>query len=166
MRGSFAHAAEICGMMLAFQDLPVDSAMFYDARFGTSIYGSLFNPLTAEPFPAYYAFKAFNRLYTLGEQVPVTLDCNSGVYAVAATNGKNHGIMITRYKDDGKEGDCAAPIVLSLGLEDGKVYTAKAYLVDSENEMAESELYLDADGFVGVSVPMYSVLYLEIKESR
>lgn len=100
MRGSFAHAAEICGMMLAFQDLPVDSAMFYDARFGTSIYGSLFNPLTAEPFPAYYAFKAFNRLYTLGEQVPVTLDCNSGVYAVAAKKEGKGCLVIANTKDE------------------------------------------------------------------
>ena len=56
------------------------------------------------------------------------------------------------------------PPSFSLGLEKGKKYKATAYLVDANHEMAESELFLDADGFVAVSVPMYSVLYVEIKE--
>ena len=70
--------------------------------------------------------------------------------------------MVTRYKDEGKEGELSAPIVLSLSLEKGKAYTAKAYVVDAENEMAQTELFLDKDGFVAVSLPMYSILYVEI----
>jgi hypothetical protein len=67
--------------------------MFYDARYGTSIYGSLFNPLTAEPFPSYYAFTAFNELYKLGDQVKTVLH-EDGVYAVSAKSGKKGCVVI------------------------------------------------------------------------
>ena len=99
-RGTAYHAALTCGMMLAFQNTPLDNAMFYDARFGTSVYGSMFNPLTAEPFPTYYAFKAFNELYKLGEQVALKCDTER-IYAVAAKNGKNACIVIANpYLDE------------------------------------------------------------------
>ena len=64
-KGSFKQAANVAAMMLMFQDSPLDSAMFYDAGYGTNDYKSLFDPMTAKPFPAYYAFTAFNRLYKL-----------------------------------------------------------------------------------------------------
>ena len=86
-RGTYRHAALTAAMMLAFQNTPLDSAMFYDAGYGTSVYRALFHPLTKAPFPAYYAFTAFNRLYTLGDQVDVQTSCN-GLYVVAAANGK------------------------------------------------------------------------------
>ena len=82
-RGSYKQAALVAAMMLMFQRSPLDSAMFYDARFGTSIYGSLFDPMTAKPFPAYYAFTAFNRLYKLENELEVEGACD-GVYAAAA----------------------------------------------------------------------------------
>ena len=91
-RGTARHAALTCGMMLAMQNAPLDSAMFYDARFGTSIYGSLFNPLTAEPFPSYYTFIAFNELYRRGSQAEVVCDI-PGVYAAAA-KGEDGCIVI------------------------------------------------------------------------
>ncbi len=92
LRGTARHAALTCGMMLAFQDSPLENAMFYDARFRADVYGSLFNPLTAEPFPSYYAFKAFNELYRLGDQVEVVLDAEN-VYAVGAKKG-NAGCLV------------------------------------------------------------------------
>lgn len=91
-RGTAHHAALVCGMMLAFQKTPLDNAMFYDARFGLSVYGSLFNPLTAQPFPAYYAFKAYNELYKLENEVELTLD-NNDAYALAARKG-DHGCIV------------------------------------------------------------------------
>ena len=58
-------------MFAELQHAPVDSAMFYDGRCGVSMFSSLFNPLTEAPFPAYYAFLAFNVLYRLGQEVAV-----------------------------------------------------------------------------------------------
>ena len=93
-RGTYKHAATTAGMMLMFQNAPLDSAMFYDARYGISIYGSLFNPLTAEPLPSYYAFTAFNELYKLGEQTKLLLDAEEGIYAVSAKNGKKGCVVV------------------------------------------------------------------------
>ena len=92
-KGTPHHAAVSCGMLLAFQNSPLDNAMFYDARYGTSLYGSFFNPLTAEPYATYYAFKAFNALYRLGDQVELTLD-DSRVYAVAARKGEEACLLV------------------------------------------------------------------------
>jgi hypothetical protein len=98
-RGTTHHAAVTCGMMLAFQDMPLDSAMFYDARFGTSIYGSLFNPLTAEPFPTYYAFQAFNELYKLGAQIETLCDDRT-VYAVGARKDNKVCVLLANPTTD------------------------------------------------------------------
>ena len=98
-RGTARHAALTCGMMLAFQNTPLDSAMFYDARFGVSVYGSLFNPLTGEPFPTYYAFRAFNELYRLGEQIETVCD-NKAVYATGARKGDKVCVLIANPSED------------------------------------------------------------------
>jgi hypothetical protein len=93
LRGTGRHAALVTGMMLAMQNSPLDSAMFYDARYGVSIYGSMFNPMTAAPFPAYYGFLAFNELYRLGTQAEVCCD-DEGVYALAAYKGTEGCIVL------------------------------------------------------------------------
>lgn len=99
LRGSLQHASEVAGMLLAFQNTPLDSAMFYDARYGVSVYAGMFNPLTAEPFPAYYGFKAFNELYQRGNQV--ALDCDTeGLYAVAAAGENDKCIVISNTTDE------------------------------------------------------------------
>lgn len=97
-RGTPHHAAVICAMLTAFQNTPLDSAMFYDARFGTSVYGGLFNPLTAEPFPAYYAFKAFNELYNLKNQAEVSNDVKQ-LYVLAARNDDRACVLISNPTD-------------------------------------------------------------------
>ena len=120
-RGTYKHAAVTAGMILMFQDAPLDSAMFYDARYGTSIYGSLFNPLTAEPFPSYYAFTAFNELYKLGEQTKTEL-CEDGVYAVSAKNSKNGCVVIANTTEND------IPLELSMNA------TAKRCIVTANGE--------------------------------
>ena len=91
-RGTPRHSSLIGAMMLAFQKSELDSAMFYDARYGISYYGSLFNPLNAKPFPTYYAFTAFNRLYKLGDEIETEVD-TEGVYAVGAV-GEGGGCVV------------------------------------------------------------------------
>lgn len=86
-RGTNRHAALTAGMSLAFQNTALDSAMFYDARVGIRVYGSIFHPLEKKPYPTYYAFMAFDKLYKAGRQVFVECD-EEGVYAVAAKNKK------------------------------------------------------------------------------
>ena len=100
-RGTAHHAALTCAMMLAIQDTPLDSAMFYDAQLGMSIYGSMFNCLTLKPYPTYYAFTAYNELYRLGHQVAAKADVD-GVYAVAAAKDGQCRIVIANISGDDK----------------------------------------------------------------
>ena len=93
-RGTLKHAALTAGMMLALQNTAMDTAMFYDARYGTSIYGGMFNPLTAEPFPAYYGFVAFNELYKRHTQTDLTFDI-PGVYGLAAGTAEDGCIVLS-----------------------------------------------------------------------
>ena len=99
LRGTFRHAALICGWMLRMQNEPVDSAMFYDARFGLSVYGGLFDPMKDETYPAYDAFLAFNELYKRGRQLPYETGI-PGVYGVLAEGEDDRCLVIantTRY---------------------------------------------------------------------
>ena len=98
LRGTARHMALCAAMMLSFQRLPLDSAMFYDARLGVSDYASLFNPLTWEPLPAYEAFKSFNELYKRGAEVYLTAENAGGVYAAAA-KGDDGVIMISNINE-------------------------------------------------------------------
>lgn len=92
-RGTAAHAALTCGMLLAFQNTPLDGAMFYDAQVSADPYAGLFDPCSYQPYPAYYAFSAFGRLYALGNQAALTTDDPEGC-AVAATDGTVGRVLI------------------------------------------------------------------------
>lgn len=98
LRGTPHHAALCAGMMIAMQHMPLDSAMFYDARFGVSLYGGMFNPLTGEPFPAYYAFMAFQQMYLLGHEVAVVADTASA----AGETGEPLYFLAARGESEGK----------------------------------------------------------------
>ncbi len=112
-RGTARHAALTAGMMLALQDSAVGQAMFYDARFGTSIYGGMFNPLTKEPFPAYYSFMAFAELYRRGIQAALTLDI-PGVYAQAAGTAEDGCLVIANTNKEEKALTLALPAGASV----------------------------------------------------
>ena len=99
LKGTSKHAALICGMMLSFQNTPLDSAMFYDAQCTASAYASLFNPLEKTPFPAYYAFRAYNELYKLGDAVAIETD-NSALYALAAKEANKGCLVIANPTDE------------------------------------------------------------------
>ena len=125
MRGTYHQAAEIAAVMLAYQNLPVDSAMIYDARCGVSNYSPLFNPETKKPYPAYYSLAAFGRLYKLGNQVELTCD-DEDVYAVAATDGKRGCLMISNHKEEAKPLSITAngDEFITLITADGRVDSA------------------------------------------
>ena len=73
---------------------------YYDARIDISVYGGLFNPMTYEPYCTYYSLKAFGKLYAMENQVDVSGDRGDGLYAMAATNGKERGILITNIGEE------------------------------------------------------------------
>ena len=135
--------------------------MYYDAR--PSAYNGLFKPYTLKINYTYYPFKMFGDLAELGKAATVE-GLEKGLYAVAATDGKKHALMLTRYLDAGVEGENAEPIEISLGLEKGKKYAAKAYVINEQNKPIEIEASLCECGKLALSCPMYSIAFVEIEE--
>lgn len=142
LRGTIQHAAFTTGMLLGFQDVPLDSAMFYDARCGVSTYSGLFNPLTLKPFPAYYGFIAFGELCARGTQVESTCDTEN-VFAVAATGEAGSCLVIANITDKD------TPLDLSLG---GKKVTA-CKCIDATHTYTDCAL--------PETLGAYTVLYIE-----
>ncbi len=146
LRGTARHAALATAMVLSFQNSPLDSAMFYDARLGVGVYGGMFDPLKRTPFPAYYGFKAFGELYRLGTQVKVTIH-NKDVYAVAATNNNEGRILIVNTGES---------IPLQLDIREQKI--VKCRCIDEAHNYEECELpdILSSD----------TVLYIETQKEE
>ena len=135
--------------------------MYYDAR--PSAYNGLFDTDTKRVLKGYYPFKLFSNLYRLGTAVKIGA-LPAGIYAAAATNGKRHGLLLTRFDDAAAEGSAAEPLALQLALP-CKDVRVKQYLLDGTHTMQESALTPTADGSLTVSCPMYTVLYLDIEEN-
>lgn len=92
-QGTLADSAYICDMMLTMQNTTCDMLMYYNgAVYGA--YNGLYNPVTKEPYKAYYAIKAFDQLYQLKNQAEVT-DLPEGVSCVAAVDGEKKAVVIT-----------------------------------------------------------------------
>ena len=99
--GTGMAAAKAAAMMCAMQHTNTKILCYYDAQVGTSYYGGMFNPLTKEPFPAYYAFKAFNELYQLENQVECTWIGKQGSVGGESSNGK--GVYVLAAERDGRK---------------------------------------------------------------
>ena len=124
-RGTYKHAADICATMLIFQEAGMDAAMFYDARYGIGNYAGMFNPETALPYPAYYAFKAFNELYRRGEQIACETDTPE-ISAVAAKGKEDLCVLIANPTEE----------ALPLALEGAGRITKCLLTADGQNEVS------------------------------
>ena len=143
-RGTAYAAAHAAAMIIAMHGTKADMLCYYDARIGTSTYGGMFNPITYEPFCLYYGFKAFGELYAMKNQVECELE-GENVYAIAATDGKSHGVLIANI-------DKAQSITTNLnGFE--------VYLVDETHNLQKVEL--DPTCF---TIEENQVVYLKTKE--
>ena len=125
-KGTSQASADAAAMMIAMQRTKVTMMCYYDARFHTSMYAGMFNPLTAKPFCTYYSFAAFGELYRLGDEVCVEGE-GDGIYALAATNGEKNGVLITNIGE---------MTTVTTNLEEGY----RVYKIDSANHMTPVEL--------------------------
>lgn len=80
-------------MIIALQHGHTDISCIYDMRTNTAPYCPLFDIRTHKPIHAYYSLVAFNQLYKLEKQVETVSDTKY-LYALAASNGKKHALMI------------------------------------------------------------------------
>jgi hypothetical protein len=130
-------------MMLAMHETKMTLMCYYDARFGLGPYAGFFNSVTREPFATYYVFKAYGKLYGLGNQVEVTGDIEDELYVMAAANGKEQGILLTNLGED-KE------IETNLG----RGYTA--YLINEKNHMVKKRISVK-----NFKLKQYDTLFIE-----
>ncbi len=142
-RGTTKASADVAAMMMAMHETKMSMMCYYDARIDISVYGGLFNPLTLEPFCTYYSFKAFGKLYAMGNQVEVTGELGDGLYAMAATNGTKHGILITNIGEE-KE------IETNLG----RGYTA--HVIDEKHFMTKKRISVN-----NFKLKQYDTIYIE-----
>ncbi len=142
-RGTTKASADVAAMMMAMHETKMSMMCYYDARIDISVYGGLFNPLTLEPFCTYYSFKAFGKLYAMGNQVEVTGEPGDGLYAMAATNGTKHGILITNIGEE-KE------IETNLG----RGYTA--HVIDEKHFMTKKRISVN-----NFKLKQYDTIYIE-----
>ncbi|MBP5428312.1 MAG: hypothetical protein J6Z04_03385 [Clostridia bacterium] len=141
-RGTTKAAADVIAMMIAMQRTKMSLMCYYDARFSTSVYAGLFNPLTEQPFCTYYAFKAFGKLYALGNAVESTGD-GDGVYALAATDGKTRGVLITNIGEE-----------KTVETDLGRGYTA--YRIDEKHPLTKTRVSTKS-----VKLKQFDTLYFE-----
>lgn len=130
--------ANMCGL----QNTKLKVACYYDAKIYGGAYGGLFNCLTKEPYCAYYGFKAFGKLYALGNQIECKTD-NELVFANAATDGKTTAVLVSNIGED-------TEIELSANGE------YSAYLIDETHTFAEVEMKDNC-----IELKQNQVLYLE-----
>ena len=142
-RGTTKSSADVAAMMMAMQDTKMSVMCYYDARMGISVYGGLFNPMTYTPYCTYYSFKAFGKLYALGDQEEVTGDLGKGLYAMAATNGSDRGILITNIGEE-----------KTVETNLGRGY--KVYRIDEKHLMTETRMSVKK-----IKLKQYETLYLE-----
>jgi hypothetical protein len=126
--GTAAAATHTAAMMCAMQDTKLYMLMYYDARLGMSDYGGMFDPRWRRPFVTYDTFIAIGQLYKLGTQAEIK-GAGDGLYATAATDGKENAILLVNIGED-KE--------ISLDLA-GKYF---AYAVTDDTRMKPVSLDL------------------------
>ena len=142
-RGTSKASADVAAMMIAMQHTKMSVMCFYDARFGTSVYGGLFNPLTREPFCTYYSLKAFGRLYALGNEIEVKGDLSDDLFAIAATDGTQRGVLLANIGEEK---------IIETDLDRG--YTA--YLIDEKHFMTKKRISVR-----NIRLKQFETLYLE-----
>ena len=86
-------ASKCAHLLLRLQQLPVDKAMYYAAT-PNSGYGGWYYFPSQKLTRTYYAFKAFNALYKLKNEVK-TVVSNNKIVAAAAADGDQRALMIS-----------------------------------------------------------------------
>ena len=145
-------AGRIAVNMLAWHKCKVDMAMYYDGKINSS-YCGLFHPITNKPCKAFYAFKAFDAVYSLGEEVEALSD-DSEVFLVAATDGLRIRVMLANNTGEDKE--------VTVCVKGGAAKTL--YSVDEESDFGAKEI--SGKGEVKVILPADAVQVLEFEEEE
>ena len=138
MKGAAFNAA----ILIALQNSTCDIAAYYDAQMSPhQWWKGLFAPgestvffQGAEPViprKGYFAFKAFNALYSLGIQTAVSCDADD-IYALAASNGKSHAVLLSNYRN--KDAESVTLQSEFLGYTGG---ACKMYVLNEDSDLQQ-----------------------------
>lgn len=152
---SMKGAAFAASVMNVSQDSPTDMLMYYDAR--PCPFNGIFDFYTYAPLKTYYVFQMWSALAKLGSEVETVINNVPGFSAVAASDGKNNGIMICRYFE---QDDLPENTKVILQCKNSAIENAKLFLLDSQNDMQEID-FEQTDGKIIFAMPANSVVYLQ-----
>ena len=99
VKGEPYAASENLAIMLALQKRSLTMLNYYDARCGYSSFSGMFNAGNAKPYHTYYAFKSFNELYKLKNEV-FTESEHEYIYPGAAKDGDKKVLLIANTTGD------------------------------------------------------------------
>ncbi len=153
---SFSAAAMAC-----CQYADVEILLYYDAR-PCGFNGMFSSDVCSIVLKGYYPFYNFNKLYKIGESVPVECE-NDDIFLCGAYKDGKGGILITHFNnaDDTPE----KQIDLKVNVEDGN-YKVKYYLLDKDkdNELVKEEVVCGKDLSLKLDMPLFTVYYIEIEK--
>ena len=145
------------GILIMLQDLPVTLANFYDGQ--PSSFWSLFN-VYGVPQKNYYAFKAFNELYTHQERVKAEVTGKpKGLFCCAGLNKKTGELAVLISNFSAKE----SGYKIMLNGKAKKVLNSKQYVLDKTRnlELTAEKSFKPVTG-LNVTVKKHSVVLLKI----
>lgn len=144
-------AAFVAAAFSAMQCGGVDMAMYYCATPASS-YGGLHEFPSMDLAKTYFAFKAFNKLYQLGEAVETAAPRDEKIYALAAIDRKTgkKAVLLTNYND--------APKTVKLKF-DGEV--KRVFVIDEKYKYTEINFLVNSSKVAKLAP--YATLLLEIE---
>ncbi|MBQ4051590.1 MAG: hypothetical protein IJD13_08155 [Oscillospiraceae bacterium] len=158
MEKSLKGSSFIAGTMCVCQAGPLDHLMYYDARVCgmNGMFTAAF-----EPLKGYYPFPMFNELYKMGTSVEHTSDSDN-LLAVAATDGKNGGMMLT-YFDDNDDAPAREVKVDFTGFGAGKK-RVQYYLLDETHDatLMREEIFTADEFSAYLTMPLFTTYGIKV----
>lgn len=147
-RGKTVDAAQIGGMMAALQKSSVDMLMYYDGQINS--YNGMWNPVTEEPYAAYYAFGAFHALYRLRHEAASTSSTHA-LRAVAAADGPHAALLLVN--------NTGTQQTVTLQLHGQPVGAMRLRRIDDTHTLADAPQPFDG---ASLTLPVDGIALLEI----
>lgn len=144
------------------QKSDLDMLMYYDAR--PCGMNGLFDTDFLQPLKGYYAFKAFSALRELGTCAHTETE-SEDLYACAATDGKAHRLLFTRFRDE--DASPAETVKIAVKGVSGPV-KATVYVTDETRDMAplREEIFTAEEFALYLQAELFGIYLVEIVPVR
>lgn len=132
----------------------VDMAHYYCFSL-RGMYNGLLNQNDLSVDPAWYPFVAFGNLYRLGNAVQISCD-STEVYASAAVNEEEYGILVANYNGDVEE------VSIQLNGLTGEKMAQILFLDETHNLDEISSIAVAKDSCIQIKLPKQTVAYIKM----